>query len=343
MDRQIGVHVRWMDLNTAIMNALEEKGFIPLSVSSEDIGNPEKMGKVLITDDRIVEHFERAKDILVSFPTLLVSPKIMQPNFGDMLIQLGISDFIELEIKEGKLAPEFMFYFKVGVLYKLAERNAQSIPNVKSQQESTKAMMQINPQNSIRKGKMPLVVIGSSAGGPGSLLKLLSNLNPLLPPVIIVQHISENFAKTLAERLNSSTTLRVKLAEDNEILRKDTVYIAPPNYHLEVLQKGKSYTIKLSEGARVNFVKPAVDVTLFSLARIETIHTIAIILTGMGHDGREGCKVVKKANGTIIALSKDDSVVFGMNRSIIEAGLADFILDLNEIPRCLNKLLSNFY
>ena len=324
------------------MEALEQKGFVPQSVSSEDSGDPKKMGRVLITDDRIVDHFEKAKNALVSHPILLISPRIMQPNFDDMLMQLGICDFLEIEIKEGKLAPEFMFYFKVGVLYKLAERNVQSIPPDENQQQKKKEVRMSIPKEQIQRGKIPIIVIGSSAGGPGTLLKLLSNLNPPMPPVIIVQHISENFARTLTDRLNGSTALRVKLAEDQEMLRKGSVYIAPPNYHLEIVPKGKSLTIKLSEGARVNFVKPAVDVTLFSLARIEAVHTIAVILTGMGHDGREGCRIVKKTKGTVIALSKDDSIVFGMNRSVIEAGLADTILNLEEIPKFLVKLASSF-
>ncbi len=123
-------------------------------------------------------------------------------------------------------------------------------------------------------------------------------------------------------------------------MNQGCVYIAPGGYHMEIDKSSGVSRIKITEGAKVNFVKPAADVTLFSAVRAYGSGVIGVILTGMGADGREGCRVVKKQKGTVFALKEEDSVIYGMNKAVIDAGLADEILGMDEIVKHIGLSLS---
>ena len=103
----------------------------------------------------------------------------------------------------------------------------------------------------------------------------------------------------------------------------------------------KTARIKINDGAKINFVKPAVDVTLFSAARIFGKKAISVILTGMGHDGRAGTRAVKKMGGRSLALIESESVIYGMNKSVIDAGLADEVLGMDGIVKALALMVRN--
>jgi two-component system chemotaxis response regulator CheB len=183
-----------------------------------------------------------------------------------------------------------------------------------------------------------LVVIGASTGGPRLLIYVISQFPVNFPPVLIVQHMPPGTVGPFAERMNRNARIDVKLAEEGDIIQRGMVYIAPGGYHMEIERdKHQNKVIRITSGPLVNFVKPAVDVTLFSAARIYKKNVLAFILTGMGHDGREGCRTVKKMGGRIFALNEEDSVIYGMNKSVIEAGLTDKILGMDEIVTQIAK------
>jgi len=182
-----------------------------------------------------------------------------------------------------------------------------------------------------------LVVIGSSTGGPGALHQVIPRLPADLEAgVIVVQHMPPNFTRSLAERLDMESTLPVKEAEAGDRLLTGQVFIAPGGFHLTLSQDGG---IQLNKGPAVNGVRPAVDVTLLSAAALYGAATLAVILTGMGHDGRDGARAVKKAGGKVIAQDEATCVVYGMPRSVVEAGLADRILPIEEIADGICDLL----
>ncbi len=178
-----------------------------------------------------------------------------------------------------------------------------------------------------------LVVIGASTGGPKLLSYIISQFPSNFPPVLVVQHMPEGYIGSFAERINKNSRINVKKAAMGDIIKPGNVYIAPGGYHMELEKHGNLVRIQITDGAKVNFVKPSVDVTLFSAARIYGSSVIAVILTGMGSDGREGCRVVKKMKGKVIALNEQDSVIYGMNKSVVEAGLADVIVGMDDIVR----------
>jgi len=192
-------------------------------------------------------------------------------------------------------------------------------------------------ENKINTAKVQIsriVAIGASTGGP----KALQEIIPVLPesikaPVLVVQHMPQGFTKILAERLNNLSMVTVKEAEENDILRPGYVYIAPGNYHLNVIEKkDSSLRIRLSKEEPVEGHRPSVNKMFCSLAEIKAIEKIAVILTGMGRDGTDGLLELKKSGKVYtIAQNESTSVIYGMPKSAVEAGVVDIVLPLGDI------------
>ncbi len=185
-----------------------------------------------------------------------------------------------------------------------------------------------------------VVVIGSSTGGPRSLDMVVPPLPANFPaPIIIVQHMPAGFTKSLAARLDKNSNLHVKEAQEGDILKPGWVYVAPGDYHLGAKLVGSKVSLYLDKSPKINNVRPAVDFTLDKVAEIYKDKTIAVILTGMGKDGTKGAFKVKFYKGTVIAEAKETCVVFGMPKSVIEEGYADYILPAYKIPEKLVELV----
>lgn len=184
-----------------------------------------------------------------------------------------------------------------------------------------------------------IVAIGTSTGGPKALQRVLTALPADFPyPIIIVQHMPKGFTKSLSERLNSLSAISVKEAEEGDILKKGVAYIAPGGYHLKVRRIGTSVGIHLDQSPLVNGHRPSVDAMLFSLSDLSPERVIALIMTGMGADGKKGVIRLKNAkNTTVIAESEHTAVVYGMPKAAVEANVVDSIRDLEEISSELLK------
>ena len=176
-----------------------------------------------------------------------------------------------------------------------------------------------------------IVVIGSSTGGPQALQTVITGLYEHFPcPVVIVQHMPAGFTNALTSRLHSVAPVRVCEARDGELLEPGCVYIAPGNYHLRVLHESGVRRIALSDEPPVGNHRPAVNVMYDSVAHLGK-DVVAVILTGMGSDGREGMRRIKENGGYCIAQDEATCVVYGMPKSVIDAGLADEICPLPKI------------
>ncbi|HVP05653.1 MAG TPA: chemotaxis response regulator protein-glutamate methylesterase [Dehalococcoidia bacterium] len=174
-----------------------------------------------------------------------------------------------------------------------------------------------------------VVVIGSSTGGPQALRTLLHGLPAGISiPFLVVQHMPAWFTGSLAQSLDTITPLRVVEAQQGMDIEAGTVYIAPGDYHMLAAKDGR---IRLSRAARELGVRPSINVTLQSAADIYGASTLGVILTGMGTDGTRGARVVKDAGGQIISQDEATSVVYGMPRSVAEAGLSDKVAPLSAI------------
>lgn len=178
-----------------------------------------------------------------------------------------------------------------------------------------------------------IVAIGTSTGGPKALHELLVGIpKDLRATYLIVQHMPAGFTKSLADRINGSAEITVKEAEDGEQLRQATAYIAPGGYHMIVENKNRP-TIKLTKLPPVKGHRPSVNMMLESLDIMKPKQKIiGVIMTGMGSDGLDGLVVLKEKNNIpIIAQNEESCVVYGMPRAVVEAGIANKIVPLNQI------------
>ena len=181
--------------------------------------------------------------------------------------------------------------------------------------------------------KVMIVAIGVSTGGPRSLQQVL----PLLPqdfpvPILIVQHMPKAFVPTFASRLDSICKLKVKVAESGEVVKKGIIYIAPGGIHMQVKKKSSiEVIIRLSDINYPTLFKPSVDVMMLSVAEVYPGRCLGVIMTGMGNDGCKGMIAIKKSGGKTIAQDESTSVVFGMPKAAIEAGVVDKVVPLQEL------------
>lgn len=187
--------------------------------------------------------------------------------------------------------------------------------------------------------KPALIAIGSSTGGPQALRDVMSAVpRDARVPIVIAQHMPKLFTAILAEHL-SKCGVPAAEAKHGETLRPGRAYLAPGDWHFTIKASGGALVAELDQSEPVNFCRPAVDPLFASCAKAVGRGVLAVVLTGMGHDGRDGARLVRDAGGHVIAQDQATSVVWGMPGSVAEAGLADMILPLKDIgPELARRL-----
>lgn len=189
-----------------------------------------------------------------------------------------------------------------------------------------------------RRGDFRLVAIGSSTGGPVALQKVLMQLPANFPlPILLIQHMPATFTPAFAQRLNQQCQIHVKEAEDGEMLVKGTAYLAPGGRQMGLVDRGGKVLVHIYDGDASQHYRPSVDMAFNSAATVFPGKVLSVVLTGMGADGREGARALKKGGSTVWAQDEDSCVIFGMPGAIVEANLADQILSLSDIGRELAK------
>ncbi|VVM87063.1 protein-glutamate methylesterase/protein-glutamine glutaminase [Pseudomonas fluorescens] len=178
-----------------------------------------------------------------------------------------------------------------------------------------------------------LVAIGTSTGGPVALQRVLTQLPANFPaPIVLVQHMPAAFTKAFAERLDKLCRISVKEAEDGDILRPGLALLAPGGKQMMIDGRG---AVKILPGdERLNY-KPCVDITFGSAAKSYGDKVLAVVLTGMGADGREGARLLKQGGSSIWAQDEASCVIYGMPMAIVKAELADAVYSLDDIGKHL--------
>ncbi|EPL04858.1 chemotaxis response regulator protein-glutamate methylesterase [Pseudomonas sp. TH05] len=178
-----------------------------------------------------------------------------------------------------------------------------------------------------------LVAIGTSTGGPVALQRVLTQLPANFPaPIVLIQHMPAAFTKAFAERLDKLCRISVKEAEDGDILRPGLALLAPGGKQMMIDGRG---AVKILPGdERLNY-KPCVDITFGSAAKSYGDKVLAVVLTGMGADGREGARLLKQGGSAIWAQDEASCVIYGMPMAIVKADLADAVYGLDDIGRHL--------
>jgi two-component system chemotaxis response regulator CheB len=208
----------------------------------------------------------------------------------------------------------------------LATRRIDSLPAA--------APVVLSPLATAPRARVEVVAIGASTGGPDALRVLLGALpSELAAAVLVVQHIPEEFVRPLAERLDTYSSLPVRVASHDRPLDPGTVYLAPGGRHLITNGRGARLLTRIVDDPPEHGCRPAFDPLLLSLARDRGDATLAVVLTGMGCDGLAGCQAVSAAGGTILAQSQASAVVWGMPGAVARAGLAAMVGDPAELAR----------
>ncbi len=180
-----------------------------------------------------------------------------------------------------------------------------------------------------------LVVIGSSTGGPAALQEILTKIPASFPhPILLVQHMPNTFTSVFAERLNQQCQIEVKHAESGDRLQPGRALLAPGG--LQMMLDGHN-TVQVLPGDERLTYKPSLDVTFASAAKVFGNKTLAIVLTGMGADGRDGAKLLKDSGATVWGQSESTCTIYGMPQAVAKAGLVDNVVDLKDFAGCLTK------
>ncbi|MFX3632935.1 MAG: chemotaxis response regulator protein-glutamate methylesterase [Candidatus Pristimantibacillus sp.] len=187
-----------------------------------------------------------------------------------------------------------------------------------------------------------IIAIGTSTGGPRALHEVISSLPAGLPaPVMVVQHMPPKFTKSLAQRLDNFSPLKVVEATQGERLYAGVVYIAPGGYHMEIAKDNQGFHIQLTQQPPRNGHRPSVDVLFESLTPFKELKRHAVIMTGMGSDGAKGMKaLVESGVESTIAESEETCIVYGMPRSAVENGSVTTVLPLQRIASQLQYVVS---
>jgi two-component system chemotaxis response regulator CheB len=278
---------------------------------------------------------ETLKNIMGKFPTRVIMVSSLTEEGADITItalSIGAVDFLTKPSGSTSLS----FREVSGTLIQKI-RSAMSVDPEKLTVKPYVSRIKTSSKISLYERA---VVIGASTGGPRSLDYIIPALPENFPaPIFLVQHMPPMFTKSLAMRLNSLSKLSVKEAEESEVVKKGVVYVAPGDFHMGVKADGNSVKIFLDKSEKINNVRPAVDFTLSKVAEIYQSNTVAVILTGMGKDGTKGAFKVKYYSGTVIVEDESTCVVYGMPRSVVDEGYADFVLPVHEIANKLVEII----
>ena len=178
-----------------------------------------------------------------------------------------------------------------------------------------------------------ILAIGCSTGGPQALMQVLGDidLTALQVPIVITQHMPATFTAILAEHLSRTTQIESREAEHGEEIEAGKIYVAPGGQHMALQQSENGARVRIYDGPDVNFCKPAVDPLFESVASVFGTAALALVLTGMGHDGAEGALQIANSGGSVIAQDEASSVVWGMPGAAAAAGACAAILPLEKI------------
>jgi two-component system chemotaxis response regulator CheB len=208
----------------------------------------------------------------------------------------------------------------------------------------------VEPRTSLRKepvsrsrsasaGDIKLVAIGTSTGGPVALQKILTALPQNFPhPIVLIQHMPATFTKAFAARLNTLCKITVKEAENGETIRPGVAYLAPGGQQmmLDGTVSAAKLRIKVDDSPRITY-KPSVDITFGSAARVYKDKVLAVVLTGMGADGREGARMLHKFGSRIWSQDEQSCVVYGMPQAVANAGLSEAVIGLDDMASKIIK------
>lgn len=253
-------------------------------------------------------------------------------------LRLGAFDFVlkpsgaNINDNRDRLAADLLP--KMRLLFDRAESTAPK----PSLSKTAEAIARVATSEIFPRRPPEIVAIGISTGGPSALHEMLPRLSADLPvPIVIVQHMPPKFTRSLADDLDRRAQLHVKEATDGERLERSAVYIAPGGRQMKLEAKLGNFRVRITDDPPEKCCRPSVDYLFRSLAEQCAARTLGVIMTGMGDDGAEGCKLLKQRGGHVLAQDAASCVVYGMPRQVIENGFADLVRPLDQIAEAIEQ------
>ncbi len=295
-----------------------------------------------------IELLEALKERGIKATVIIVST-IAKKNAKETIraLELGAFDFVTkpesfMEVKSNRFADRILECLATATKAEVKVTEADRIEEDRDilPVPVTKKVIQKKSPSSLPQGKEKLVALACSTGGPKALHSVLPNLPANLDAsMLIVQHMPGGFTKSLADRLNELSPMTVKEAEDGEILKKGTAYIAKGGYQMRLRkQDDQTYRIVISEEPARHGLLPCADIMYESLVDTDFDQITCVVLTGMGGDGTAGIsKLSKNQNIYVIAQNEETSIVYGMPKVIKDAGLVDEVVALNNVSDAIIK------
>ncbi|MDD2942163.1 MAG: chemotaxis response regulator protein-glutamate methylesterase [bacterium] len=303
--------------------ALQKIALLTPDLVTLDVEMPEMDG---------IETLKRIRAACPDLPVIMFSSQGEQSARATVeALAIGASDFISkpanfnaaesaIQQVRDQLIPRVMLFGKPRDRVKAAsEVYSTAARPISEHQNLTK----------VSSAAVEVVALGVSTGGPDALNRLI----PLFPvdlsvPLFVVQHMPPIFTRQLAQRLNSNSQIEVVEGADGMPVRSGCVYIAPGGFHMGVHREKSGMRIRLAETPPEHSCRPAVDYLFRSIAENYGSRSLAVVLTGMGHDGTSGAAVLKACGALVFAQDEQSSVVWGMPGSVVKAGLADKVVSL---------------
>ena len=333
-------------MRVVLTDILESEGAVEVLGSAKDGLEAVEKSKALKPDVVILDIQMPKMDglatlqrIMKEAPSRVIMLSAMD-KFDDQLplkaLEMGAVDFISKP--SGPVSIEII-NFKERIVEVITQVASTSVEVLRQARRPLPEKLRLERPLSTRSPKA--VVIGSSTGGLRALEVIFAQLpKEVTGSFFMVQHLPPEFSESFAKRLDLARGPRVVLAVDEQRVEKGMAYLAPGGRHLRLRWKGATTLMtKLDDDGPVNFVRPSADVLFTSAAECLGTKVLAVVLTGMGIDGREGARAVKQAGGKVLVQNERTSVAHSMPRAIIEAGLADDVLPIEEIPERIIEFL----
>jgi two-component system chemotaxis response regulator CheB len=304
--------------------AVEQTGLLKPDLITMDIQMP------------IMDGLEATRQIMSEHPTpiVVISSTVNNDSLNATYHILEAGALIALPKPKNIFSPQFESERKniISTLKSMAEirvarRRIKPNVNVKTF---------IPPSSSLKGSLFDLVVIGVSVGGPLALKTIFSQLPAEFPvPIVIVQHMAVGFLSGYVKWLDDISPLLVKEAENHEVLKKGTIYVAPDSHHFEVERMSGKLCVKLRKGDLVDGFCPSITVLMNSVALACNKYALGVLLTGMGSDGATGLLEIKNAGGHTIIQDRESAIVFGMAGVAQSLGAVDKVVPLDKMAEYL--------
>lgn len=256
-------------------------------------------------------------------------------------LQMGAFEFVRkpdsgsTEENRERLTRDITGALRLAAIHHNTRSAMQAVSGVRHERPPKKARV-----SKLSSAPYEVAVVGSSTGGPEALGQIIPALPADFPlPILVVQHMPPPFTRALAESLGRRSSLQVTEAADGDLVEPGHVYVAPGGLHMIVREERGEVRVRTRDSAPVHNCKPSVDVLFESAARVYAgSGVIAVVLTGMGEDGKDGVEALKNGACCCIAQERASCVVYGMPRAVSEAGLADLKLPAEQIAGVLTEL-----